>query len=175
MIDFGNIEYLKNGNLRQQEAYKVLTEHRVMEILKDYSPVLVGTIPIEIDIENSDLDICCFWNDKEEFEENIKQEFSKYPKFVSWQSLKRGFETVVANFVINDFEIEIFGQNRPAKQQEAYRHMLIEHKILQEKGMEFKDQVIALKQKGIKTEPAFAKLLGIEGDPYLGLLEFDKK
>lgn len=81
-------------------------------------------------------------------------------------------ESVVCNFKTDDFEIEIFGQNIPPKQQNAYRHMLIEHQILQEKGEGFRLKIIELKRTGYKTEPAFAELLNLKGNPYLALLKY---
>ena len=59
MIDFKDIGYLKNGNLRQQNAFDVLSELDIFEKLKEYNPILPGTIPIEIDLPKSDLDIIC--------------------------------------------------------------------------------------------------------------------
>ncbi|MOA01231.1 hypothetical protein D3C78_1206230 [compost metagenome] len=38
-------------------------------------------------------------------------------------------------------------------------------------GMKFKEQIIKLKSEGVKTEPAFAHILQLEGDPYIILLE----
>ena len=55
----------------------------------------------------------------------------------------------------------------------GYLHMVIEYKILLQKGESFRQQVIALKQSGLKTEPAFAQLLGLPGNPYTALLEFN--
>lgn len=49
--------------------------------------------------------------------------------------------------------------------------MLIEYQLMQEYPM-LKESVIELKQQGIKTEPAFCEILGLEGDPYEKLLEF---
>ncbi|WP_343643838.1 DUF4269 domain-containing protein [Chryseobacterium sp.] len=57
MPDFTRIDYLKDGNERQKRAYEILTKYRVFEKLKDYSPILAGTVPIEIDIKGSDLDL----------------------------------------------------------------------------------------------------------------------
>ncbi len=51
--------------------------------------------------------------------------------------------------------------------------MIIEHKILSSKGDEFRAEIIRLKQDGLKTEPAFAKMLGLQGNPYEELLKFE--
>ncbi|WP_413531822.1 DUF4269 domain-containing protein [Empedobacter brevis] len=53
--------------------------------------------------------------------------------------------------------------------------MLIEAKILEKLGKDFKNKIIELKRKGYKTEPAFSKLLEVQGDPYLALLEYEIK
>ncbi|MCH5690657.1 DUF4269 domain-containing protein [Niabella sp. W65] len=82
-------------------------------------------------------------------------------------------ETVVVNFFADGFEIEIFAQNIPTRQQMAYRHLVIEHELLNQYGEVFRQQVVALKKQGYKTEPAFARLLKLEGDPYQALLRFE--
>lgn len=64
-----------------------------------------------------------------------------------------GHASVIANFVIEDFEIEIFGQNIPVTRQYGYRHMIIEYDILQEKGSDFKNRIIKLKKKATKQNP----------------------
>jgi len=51
--------------------------------------------------------------------------------------------------------------------------MLIENKILEQEGKQFRKKIIALKEQGYKTEPAFATLLGLEGNPYEALLELE--
>lgn len=171
-MDFLTIEYLKEGNERQKLAYQTLVTHQIFENLSAFSPILTGTIPINIDIETSDLDIICYWTNKAEFIEKLKQLYGNKAQYQLSDGASISQDTVVCNFLINDFEIEIFGQNIPTQHQNAYLHMLIEHEILQEKGENFRKQIIALKQKGLKTEPAFAKLLNLTGDPYLALLQY---
>lgn len=172
MIDFTDISYLKTGNQKQRLAFEILTKHKVLENLADFDPVLVGTIPINIDIENSDLDIICYWKDKLEFIEKIKDLFSKENNFTIRENRINNQESFIANFHIDDFEIEIFGQNIPTQNQNGYRHMLIEAQILQSKGEKFRLEVIKLKENGIKTEPAFGLLLGLNGNVYEELLHF---
>ncbi|MBF4518743.1 DUF4269 domain-containing protein [Flavobacterium sp. ANB] len=173
MTDFNNIEYLKNGNKRQIHAFEVLTQNKILLNLSEFEPILVGTIPINIDIENSDLDIICYWKDKTNFIEKLKAIFENQSDFRIRETLIENEETIVANFKIDDFEIEVFGQNIPTRNQNGYKHMIIEHQILKIKGENFRLEIIKLKQKGYKTEPAFAFLLGLKGNPYVELLNYD--
>lgn len=170
MIDFEDINYLKTGNQKQQQAYQTLTQHAVLEKLVAFHPILTGTIPINIDIPSSDLDIICYWTNKEVFIIEIQKHFALETDFQLRETTINSQATVVANFRLDGFEIEIFGQNIPSKQQNAFRHLLIEQQVLAEKGEEFKQEIIRLKLQGYKTEPAFALLLKLEGDPYLSLL-----
>ncbi|SDI87890.1 protein of unknown function [Chryseobacterium taeanense] len=170
MIDFTKIDYLKSGNEKQKKAYEVLTKYQVFDRLKSYSPILAGTIPIEIDIEESDLDIICEVKDEDEFEKLLSNFFPETEIKTERISIK-GEDSIVFNFKLDEFPIEIFGQNIPTIEQNAYRHMMAEYKILQEKEEDFKQKIIELKKKGIKTEPAFGMLLKLE-NPYEDLLKF---
>lgn len=173
MIDFKNIEYLKSGNIRQKAAYSILSELGIFDLLNKYNPILTGTIPIEIDIPDSDLDIICECSDHNAFAKDLANKFDKYPDFQLWTNTHNGVKSTIASFSYEGQKIEIFGQNIPTDRQNSFRHMLIERAILQERGAEFKKQVVKLKKQGIKTEPAFSQILGLKGDPYIELLKFD--
>jgi len=170
MIDFTKLDYLKIGNEKQRIIYEVLTKYKIFDILKKYSPILAGTIPIEIDIEESDLDIICEVKDKVEFEKFLIQAFKDFDLNIKNFRINNE-KLIVCNFKLEKFPIEIFGQNKPTTQQNAYLHMIAEYKILQEKGEEFKQKIIDLKKQGMKTEPAFGMLLHLE-NPYEDLLKF---
>jgi hypothetical protein len=172
-MNFDSIEYLQNGNDRQRQAYSILTNNQILSKLKKFDPILVGTIPINIDIENSDLDIVCSFSDKQEFQKSITEIFSNEKGFSIRENPYLETPAIVANFFIASFEIEIFGQNIPTRQQFAYRHMLVEYKLLNKYGEKFRQQIVELKQQGFKTEPAFAKALNLPGDSYLELLKFE--
>lgn len=172
MIDFTKIDYLKNGNERQRRAYELLERHHIFEKLKYYSPILAGTVPIEIDIEGSDLDL--IFEVDLRFEEDFLDDLM-FSRFIPYDvdveyPIINGEKCITLNFILEGFPIEIFGQNKPTVQQNAYLHMITEHRILQEKGEEFKQKIIELKKQGIKTEPAFGMLLGLE-NPYEDLLK----
>ncbi|MBD0831594.1 DUF4269 domain-containing protein [Aestuariibaculum sediminum] len=169
--DFTNIEYLKYGNKEQQQAYIELTKLSIFEDLQAYSPILTGTIPIGINIPGSDLDIICECSNHQKFAETLTYLYSDKDKFEIRTNTRANLLSTIASFQVGGFEIEVFGQNCPTKKQNAYRHMLVEHKILNLKGGTFRREIIRLKQEGFKTEPAFAKLLALAGDPYVELLK----
>jgi hypothetical protein len=171
-MTFDNIEYLRNGNDKQRRSYRTLTENNIFEKLQSFSPILTGTIPINIDTEESDLDIICHYQKKDEFSKILKKEFHNLDSFALTERLINNRETVLANFSLDEFKIEVFGQNRPTKEQEAFRHMIIEDELLRKHGEEFRREIIRLKREGLKTEQAFGKLLGLVGNPYEGLLNY---
>ncbi len=173
MHDFKNIEYLKSGNERQKQAYKELKKLRIFEILKKYNPILAGTIPIDIDLPTSDLDIICECVNHAEFKACLSNEFSAKKDFKVYSMIQNGIKATIVKFKTDHFLFEIFGQNVPTEKQNAYRHMIIENKILNSKGQEFKFKIRKLKSEGFKTEPAFAQLLGLNGNPYEELLKMD--
>jgi hypothetical protein len=171
MSKFKSIKYLKTGNSRQRSAYALLKELSVFDKLSDYAPVLAGTIPIDIDIPDSDLDIICMCTDHYEFADTVTRLFEDKRDFTVGEKMFNGVRSTVAKFTTDDFAIEIFAQNIPTDRQNAYRHMVVENRILMDRGDEFRQKVRQLKQEGYKTEPAFAKLLGIKGDAYIELLK----
>ncbi len=172
--DFRNIDYLRLGNERQVLAYRELKALNVFERLEKFNPILAGTIPIEIDLAESDLDIICECDNHTELSTILIKHFSGERSFELKLYERNGIETTRVRFNTENFMIEVFGQDIPTQEQNAYRHMLIEDKILREKGLEFKLKIIELKSKGVKTEAAFAELLGLKGNPYEELLKMEE-
>lgn len=167
-MNFLDIEYLSRGNQRQQHAYKVLKETNVLTILSNYSPIVVGTIPIVIDINGSDIDIVCSSGDLLEFRSIVNQHFSLYNTFTD----KLRDNVYVAGFECLGLPIEIYAEAVPTLQQNGYRHMVVEDRIMKLAGDKFRQEIIRLKQQGYKTEPAFGQLLNLD-NPYFDLLQFE--
>ncbi|NEO86723.1 MAG: DUF4269 domain-containing protein [Spirulina sp. SIO3F2] len=167
-----DINYLAQGTLRQRAAYQALQSTQVLAKLAAFDPVLAGTIPLNIDIAGSDLDIICYAPDLEQFARVIRLHFSDYPDFACQKTVLQ-LPTVVARFIATDFEFEIFGQPCPVEQQNAVRHLEIEARLLDIGGEGVRQKIRQLKQAGLKTEPAFAALFVLTGDPYETLLALE--
>lgn len=169
-----DITYLKLGNERQKNTYSVLNKLKIFKILREYNPTLVGTIPIEIDISESDLDIICEVYDLEKFEELVTKSFNKYDNFRIERQTVKGLLISLSYFGYSNFVIEIFGQPKPVIEQNGYRHMIVEKKLLEISGESARKQIIKLKKLGLKTEPAFAKYFNLNGDPFDELLKLSR-
>ncbi len=157
------------SNQRQRDALQVLGNINIFDTLREFNPIWVGTIPLGIDIPCSDLDIICEVYNFAGFKNLVRRSYSGYENF----SEKEDETRYVASFIVEGFEIEIYAESCKIKNQSGYRHMLIEHKLLELLGENFKGEIIALKRRGYKTEPAFGKVLKLE-NPYTELLELEK-
>ena len=168
-----DISYLASGTDRQKKAFDTLTRHRILDHLSSCSPVLVSTVCVDLDIEGSDLDIICRHENLSGFKRLVNGRFGSYPCFKQWMRSSAS-EEIVTSFYADDFEIEIFSSTVPVEEQFAYRHLKLMERTLKIGGGTLRQKVKALKRSGLKTEPAFAKILGLSGDPYLAFLGLEK-
>lgn len=166
-----DISYLALGNPIQQQAYAVLRELAILENLQPYDPIMVGTIPIDIHIESSDIDLICEVHDFEEFEQRVIQSYQQHDHFQVVKRTVQGIPRIKVNFSYRGMEIELFGQPIPTMEQNGFRHMVVEHRLLTIAGERTKAEIIRLKREGQKTEPAFASFFQLKGDPYEALLK----
>jgi hypothetical protein len=169
--DWCDLTYLRRGTATQQAAYQALEALRVFPLLRAFDPVLVGTIPLDIDIPGSDLDIVCYAEDGDAFTQCLLDAFGHYAGFVLQRKILHELPTVIAQFMYQGFPVEIFGQPLPVTVQPAFRHLLVEERLLRHGGAELRQRIRHLKSQGLKTEPAFATVLALVGDPYDRLLE----
>lgn len=166
-----NIDYLLYGDTCQQHAYHTLQKLDIFSVLSEFSPVLVGTVPIDIYIQDSDLDIICEVYHFTSFQSVVTDYFQKLDNFSYAHKVVADMPRAVVNFNYNGWAIQLFAQSIPAVEQNGFKHMVIEYRILQFLGEDCKQHIRALKLCGMKTEPAFAELLQLTGDPYEALLE----
>src|SRR5690349_8566471 len=172
--DFSNIDFLQRGSPIQQIGWKILNETDLMKKLSRFNPVLIGTLPLDIFIEGkSDIDISCEVFDVNEFMIVAENQFHSLNNFSIRQKELGSVPSVIVNFELSGFPVELVGQPIPVMEQVAVKHLLIEFALLQFHGKSFREKVLELKVKGMKTEPAFAALLNLSGDPYQALLMLD--
>ncbi len=150
--EFIHIEYLCQGNEKQRRAYIAMKDIKIMEVLKQYNPILAGTIPIDIDVESSDLDIICEVHDFEKFIEIIVKEFEGLYKFCIKIESENYSVRTVCNFEYDEFIFEIFAQPVQTIHQNAYKHMVVENRIFKMAGKKAWEIIKNLKRKGYKTE-----------------------
>lgn len=163
--------YLQQGNARQRAAFALLQKLGLFAALSKYDPILVGTIPLDIDIASSDLDIICEVHNHALFVQRIEHLYGNQAAFSVARQPIGGLETVCVSFQVDGFMLEIFGQPQPVLLQNGYLHLLIEARLLALEGEPLRREIRRLKELGLKTEPAFATYLGLEGDPFAALLQ----
>lgn len=133
-----------------------------MQLFKEYKPLISGTIPLGIAVENSDLDILMICDDFDELSKKIKLHFSD-------ALIKIKHNYLIANFTFNHLPIEIYAENVSPLKQIAHQHLRIENRLIKILGNNFKKEIIKHKRDGLKTEAAFGKVLNIN-DPLEQLL-----
>lgn len=158
----------------QTKIFHALKNSNVLQVFKNNSPLVAGTFPLGLSQENSDLDILVGMADLDLAEQELVKNFSKHDQFTVAKTLISNEPTVIANFVFEQVPFEIFIQKIPAAEQQAYRHFLIEEKLLKLGGRALFEKIKKLRKSGLKTEPAFAQVLKLSGDSYLELLKLQK-
>ena len=152
---------------------RTIERMRFLVNLRAYDPVVIGTPPLGIAIDSSDIDIACCADDLIEFKHVVAAQYGNCSNFQMFDTTVQAYETVIVQFRALDWDIELFCQPIPTSRQWGVRHFQIEKRLLAlSPGLA--QLILALKQAGMKTEPAFAQLLGLSGDPYSALLELEQ-
>ncbi len=170
--NFRDLCYLESGSAIQKLGLEAIRKSAVLEKLKAFDPLLAGTLPLDLFTPSSDLDILCFAPDLAAFRSLAQNEFSTFAKFRLYPCRLRNQDSIIVNFSFQNFDFEVFAQKIPVVEQMAYQHLVVEYRLLKLGGASFHESVRSLKLKGVKTEPAFAQLLNLKGDPYEALLHY---
>jgi hypothetical protein len=164
-----DVGWLGEGTASQRRAFTALSDTGVMQVLAPFDPVLAGTVPLDVDIEDSDLDIICHVPDALTFATTVSDAFSHLDGFVLRRGVVHGDYTTLARFTASTCAFEIFGQDVPVNHQPAVVHLDLEARLLAIGGADARQVIRTLKRTGRKTEPAFAEWLGLDGDPWNAL------
>ncbi|EPG66084.1 DUF4269 domain-containing protein [Leptospira wolffii] len=158
---------------RYSECVKLLDKHGILSKLKDSDPEFVGSIPISVDLPDSDIDIIC---NIQPSLVGILEGFSHFPNYMLSERNLGGVPSLVCRFHLESEKVEIVAQAIPTRRQISYLHLLIEKEILEENGENIRKKVLERKGSGKTTEESFVEILDLEGkDPYAALLEYGRK
>ncbi len=169
MKPFSDTRYLLRGSAIQKRAHQTLEELGVFEHLAPFKPVLAGTIPLDLALPESDLDILCEVHDMRSFDRLARTYFGQEPGFTSRRKMIKDVLTSIHRFEHGGFPIELFGQPVPVFEQRAFRHLLLEARLLEMGGEPARQKILEFKREGMNTEAAFARYFGLEGHPALSL------
>ncbi|WP_315834692.1 DUF4269 domain-containing protein [Bradyrhizobium prioriisuperbiae] len=148
----------------------------VMTALAAYRPEIAGTPPLGLDLPDSDIDVLCEVTPaaREAFLITLWTTWSYAAGFRvhQWRDNER---PIIAGFDASGWSFEIFAHPLPVAQQVAMRHFNIEQRLLRLGGPALHARVLAARRNGLKTEPAFAAVLGLAGDPFAALLALERE
>lgn len=146
----------------------------LLAALARFDPHVAGTPPLGLDLPGSDIDVLCHVADTDAFARTVWDFAGNHERFAihQWAGERR---PVVASFVAHGWTIEIFGASCPVVQQSGWRHFTVERRLLMLGGDTFRAAVMGRRRSGLKTEPAFAEVLGLAGDPYSALLDVETR
>lgn len=140
--------------------------------LAPFDPRTIGTPPLGLDVPGSDIDIACHAPDPDAFGAYVVHRFGREPGYAIRRWRGDG-ASVICRFERRGWPIEIFGAPEAVAAQTGYRHFAIESRLLALGGKTLHAAVRAARMGGLKTEPAFAAVLGLTGDPYTALLALE--
>lgn len=159
-------------------VWQAIQDSRVLEIFSDYDPLIAGTFPLGIANNKSDVDVLLTLKDSADiniFASFCQKHFGRFNNYcLNQHDNIDTIPTVILNFDFAGVPFEVFAQARPSVQQKAYLHYLVEERLLKYGGESFRKKVIEARNRGLKTEPAFAEVLGLTRDAYKALLEAQK-
>lgn len=176
-VKFHNLSLRSVVNFEKRPKFAMLvTELRLFEIFKDSEPFIAGTIPLSIDGRDADLDFLVSGTGHEEFTKVCSDSFGSCLEFSISQGHANGADYSLCSFLYREVPVEIFSSVNSTYTQNGFLHFQIEEKLLKYGVIDWQTNVIKLKADGLKTEPAFARLLKQEAvDPYKYLLDLQRK
>ncbi len=162
----------RTGN--RPDYRRVIEELKLLSSLHEFDPRVIGTPPLGLDTYTSDIDIACSTGDLARFEEVARESFGALEAFQCSRLTAQDQASVAARFYATGWDVEVFCQTIPTDQQWGVRHFRIEQRLLNlEPGL--RPLIRRLKENGLKTEPAFAQVLKLPGDPFRALLDLERR
>lgn len=144
----------------------------LLAALARFDPHVAGTPPLGLDLPGSDIDVLCHAPDAHAFASAVWDFAGSLEAFTIRQWTGDG-RPVVGAFRVHGWPVELFGEATPVAHQRGWRHFEVERRLLALGGETLRAAVMKRRRDGMKTEPAFADVLRLTGDPYLALLDLE--
>lgn len=158
-----------------RRALDVVRRTGVLDALEGYDPVVVGTFPLGLDREGSDVDVLCHADDLPRFVDHATAVFGDHRGFRTHRFVPRdGHEAAVIRFAVDEVPVEVFAQPVPTRDQHGYRHLQVEQRLLELGGDPLTAMLRARRRPGSSVEDAFAEVLGLTGDPFEAVLSLER-
>jgi hypothetical protein len=148
--------------------HDALNTSGLMDVLAPFDPHVIGTLPLGLALPSSDIDVAVFTPDPNEVAAKLwlAKDGLRGLSMRRWTGDGR---PLVANFQAFGWEFEVFAACTAVRDQVGWRHFDVERRLLTIGGSALQRAVLQRRLAGMKTEPAFADLLGLEGDPYAAM------
>lgn len=150
------------------KVFQSIIESKVLKNLKLYKPLVVGTYPLGLNTNSSDIDILLYNDDLNELTNTVKNYYKNFDSFNIHCDEKNNY--IVISFNFENLKFELYAEKVPTLQQRALKHFQIEERLLKLGSSRFKQKIVNYRGQGLKTEPAFAKAMGLNGNSYIELL-----
>jgi hypothetical protein len=137
----------------------------IADRLAPFDPVVVSSLAAGLGTDSSDLDVVCDLR-APGFLDAVREAYEDRPGFAVRTD---GPLTLVA-FAGERLTVELIGEPRPVEEQTAYRHAVAHRRLAAAGGPAFACAVREQRRlDGLKTEPALAAVLGLDGEPYAAI------
>lgn len=145
----------------------------LLRLLAEFDPHLIGTLSLELGMATSDIDVAVFAADPNDVAETLWNARELLP-MLSLRRWTGDGRPLIGGFHALGWEFEVFAASCPVQEQVGWRHFDVERRLLAIGGDRMRRAVRRRRTAGAKTEPAFAGLLRLPGDPYAAMSELFK-
>jgi hypothetical protein len=160
---------------KNTQIFSSLKELKILEDFKKNKPLIAGTFPLGLAVHNSDIDVIMASVDLDQIKLELTSQYSQFKNFRIKTEFIKNELSLICNFNFQEIAFEIFVQRIDSVKQTAYRHFLIEERLLKLGQNLLSEKIKVYRKQGLKTEPAFTKALGLHGDAYQILLDLQRK
>jgi hypothetical protein len=158
---------LRRNGFHSQMAEALSETHNMAltELLSGFNPCLVGSYPVGLALDGSDLDYVCEAYDLPAFEDVVRDAFGHMDNFyLEHKNMQGGIACVALFESPNGYPVELVGQPIKTAQNYGYVRMDVTSRLLGLVGKDVVQDIQKLKKGGVSTDEALATLFGIDGD-----------